>query len=321
MVFSGVVMNIIWVSKRLGDSRQLTINPWGLLIIGVILVVLLPSLAWLAGYSSSGELLARQHEVVQRYKSELTQRRQELERVRMESDSSLMALTMQLGQMQAHVVRLNALGERLTQKAKLDGGEFDFTSPPARGGPEDLTQEQTTLPLADLLAQIDNLAIELRDREQQLRIFEQLLLNRELQAESVPQGRPILSGWISSQWGKRTDPFTGKQESHMGVDLAGREGSEVISVASGIVTFSGRRFGYGNMVEIDHGGGYMTRYAHNKSNKVKIGETVRKGDVVALMGSTGRSTGPHVHFEVWRDGVNVNPSRYLRAEALRSIVD
>ena len=137
-------------------------------------------------------------------------------------------------------------------------------------------------------------------------------MSRNLQQEVIPSGRPINKGWISSRYGKRNDPFTGKPDFHKGIDLAGREGADVIAVGSGVVMWSGKRFGYGNMVEINHGNGYITRYGHNKENVVKVGDTVKKGQVIAQMGNTGRSTGPHVHFEVWRSGRTVDPMKFIQ---------
>ncbi|MBL4638591.1 MAG: M23 family metallopeptidase, partial [Proteobacteria bacterium] len=119
-------------------------------------------------------------------------------------------------------------------------------------------------------------------------------------------------GWISSYYGKRIDPFTGKKAFHKGLDLAGKAGSGIHTVADGMVTWIGKRSGYGALVEVDHGNGYVTRYAHNKTIKVKVGDKVNKGQVIALMGSTGRSTGPHVHFEILRDGKNINPYNFVK---------
>ena len=129
----------------------------------------------------------------------------------------------------------------------------------------------------------------------------------------MPAGRPIPTGWLSSYFGNRTDPMTGRKAFHSGMDFAGRPGSDIIAVASGVVVWSGRRHGYGHMVEIDHGNGYTTIYAHNKRNLVRVGDRVRKGDVIALMGASGRATGTHVHFEVLRHGKPVNPLDYVRA--------
>jgi murein DD-endopeptidase MepM/ murein hydrolase activator NlpD len=116
---------------------------------------------------------------------------------------------------------------------------------------------------------------------------------------------------MSSHFGRRVDPFTGRIATHEGVDFAGKLGSEIIAVGSGVVTWSSERYGYGQMVEINHGSGFMTRYAHNLENKVEVGDVVKKGQVIALMGTSGRSTGPHVHFEVYKHGRPVDPAAYI----------
>jgi hypothetical protein len=157
-----------------------------------------------------------------------------------------------------------------------------------------------------------NLAAQIDNRMQQLTVLENLLMNRNLQDQVMPAGRPITKGWLSSHFGVRTDPFTGKRRRHYGMDFAGAEGSDVITVGAGVVTYSGSRYAYGNMVEINHGNGFVTRYAHNKENLVEVGEVVKKGQVIAYMGATGRATGPHVHFEVLQNGKVVNPLQYIR---------
>jgi murein DD-endopeptidase MepM/ murein hydrolase activator NlpD len=216
--------------------------------------------------------------------------------------------------MQAQVIRLNALGQRLTRIADLDSGEFDFSNPPAQGGPEEASVLAVdSIGLPDFMTQLEELSQQLKDREEQLSVLETMIMNRNLQAEVLPAGRPITKGWISSNYGIRNDPFTGKHEFHKGMDLAGKEGSDVVAVAAGVVTWAGKRYGYGNLVEINHGMGYVTRYGHGKEVLVKVGETVKKGQLIASMGSTGRSTGPHVHFEVWLNGKTVDPMKYVQA--------
>src|SRR5690606_31429816 len=216
-----------------------------------------------------------------------------------------------LGQMNAHVVRLDALGARLTQMAGLDDGEFDFTSTPALGGPELLLAEADQLDLRGILSSLDGLSLQLQDRSRQLDVLEDFLLNRKLADEVRPVGRPAPSGYISSRFGQRTDPFTRRRAYHRGIDFAGREGSEVMAVASGVVIWSGPRQGYGELVEINHGNGYVTRYAHNSSNLVSVGDTVKRGQVIARLGDTGRATGPNLHFEVLRNGRPVDPMSYV----------
>jgi septal ring factor EnvC (AmiA/AmiB activator) len=221
------------------------------------------------------------------------------------------ALALRLGQMNAHVVRLDALGSRLTEMAGLSDGEFDFSSPPSLGGPEEPIAESDTLELDDIMASLDSLGDQLTDRDRQLGVLEDLLLNRKLRNEVHPEGRPVTAGYISSRFGKRTDPFTGRQAVHKGIDFAGRAGSDVIAVASGIVIWSGKRSGFGQLIEIDHGNGLVTRYAHNADNLVSVGDMVKRGEVIARMGKTGRATGPNLHFEVLRDGRQVDPLAYI----------
>jgi murein DD-endopeptidase MepM/ murein hydrolase activator NlpD len=138
------------------------------------------------------------------------------------------------------------------------------------------------------------------------------MVDRKLKQQSSVTGRPVQKGWMSSRYGYRTDPFHGRRSWHNGVDFAGKEGANVIAVASGVVTWTGKKQGYGQMVELDHGEGFITRYAHNKKNLVNAGDAVKKGEVIGLMGSSGRSTGPHVHFEVYKNGRSVDPASYIR---------
>lgn len=225
------------------------------------------------------------------------------------------ALSTRIAELQAHIIRLDALGERLVEIAKLDKREFDFGKIPASGGPEfPVYLEPSHRPdIPGLLNTIDELSSELEDKGQKLSALENLLIERNLQEEVIPSGWPISGGggWISSLYGRRIDPFSRRWAFHYGMDFAGREGSRVIAVGSGIVTWSGERYGYGKLVEVDHGHGYVTRYGHNKKNLVKVGDVVRKGQALALMGSSGRSTGPHVHFELVRNGKPINPSMYI----------
>jgi murein DD-endopeptidase MepM/ murein hydrolase activator NlpD len=242
----------------------------------------------------------------------IKQQKNEIIAARAQAEESLNALALRLGQMQAHVVRLDAVGQRLVEVGELDGGEFNFSQAPALGGPEGGANGSSSLKIPDFLTQFDQLSQQLSDREEQLSVLESVLMTRNLQYEVIPSGRPVKKGWISSRYGMRTDPFTGKPDFHKGIDLAGAEGADVIAVGSGVVMWSGKRFSYGNMVEINHGNGYITRYGHNKENKVKVGDTVKKGQVIAKIGNTGRSTGPHVHFEVWRSGLTVDPMKFVQ---------
>ncbi len=247
---------------------------------------------------------------------ELARQQEEILEAKRVAEENLNALTLRLGQMQAHVVRLDALGQRLTRIADLDNGEFDFSAPPAQGGPDEggplgIASESMALP--DFISQLDELSQQLKDREEQLSVLESMFINRNLDAKVLPAGRPITKGWMSSRYGIRSDPFTGKPAWHKGIDFAAKEGADMVAVASGVVTWAGKRYGYGNLVEVNHGKGYVTRYGHAKDVLVKVGDTVEKGQVLGTVGSTGRSTGPHVHFEVWVNGKPVDPIKYVQA--------
>jgi murein DD-endopeptidase MepM/ murein hydrolase activator NlpD len=222
------------------------------------------------------------------------------------------ALAKRVGQMNAHVIRLDALGRRLTEMANIDEREFDFGHPPAQGGPETDMQGQAAQ-LPQLTDMIDDLAREVQQREVELGVLENVILSENLNEQIRPGGRPVRQGWISSYFGSRSDPFTGYTAMHKGVDFAGRAGAEVVAVAAGVVTWSRERYGYGKMVEINHGNGFSTRYAHCERNLVSVGDMVQKGQPIALMGQTGRATGPNLHFEVLRNGRQVNPIQFIGA--------
>lgn len=221
----------------------------------------------------------------------------------------------QAGLLQARMTRLEALGSRLADRADF-ADEFDFYNMPSLGGPETKLPDSEALSQADIRSALKQLNLQLDRREQEIQAIDALLSNKKIRQESYLAGRPAESGWLSSQFGKRIDPFTGNAAWHNGVDFAGKEGTHVLAVAAGVVVWSGERYGYGQLVEVNHGNGFTTRYAHNKENSVQIGEVVSKGQTLAKMGSTGRSTGPHVHFEVLHNGKAVDPRNYIYRKSL-----
>lgn len=302
-------MKIIIISKRHSSTRSFTLGTLSRTFISLCLLAVPVGLYW--GYHKivKNEPLF-ESEVTRSWASTLDAQERQIHEAKQDADRKLAALTLRMAELQARVVRLDALGERLTKMAKLDKGEFDFSREPAVGGPE-LGIEGEVLGQNDVQALLNQLGEKIEDRQQQLDTLEALLAKRKLQSDVFLAGRPIKWGWISSKFGRRTDPFSGRIAWHQGVDFAGKEGADIISVAAGVVTWSGERHGYGQMVEVNHGNGFSTRYAHNKENLVKIGDVIKKGQVIALMGSSGRSTGPHVHFEVYKHGRPVDPSTYI----------
>jgi len=305
-------MELIFLDRDRGHIAQLQFSPRRLWVAAGTLALCFFCAAFYVGWRTADAFgITNPSTQVEAWRAELESQQALLEQTRRGLQQSVDALALRLGQMNAHVVRLDALGARLTQMAGLDDGEFDFTSPPALGGPEELLADADQLDLRGILSSLDGLSQQLRDRSRQLDVLEDFLLNRKLANEVRPVGRPVSAGYISSRFGQRTDPFTGRRAFHQGIDFAGRAGSEVMAVASGVVIWSGPRHGYGELVEINHGNGYVTRYAHNSSNLVSVGDTVKRGQVIARLGDTGRATGPNLHFEVLRDGKPVDPMRYV----------
>ena len=309
-------MNIVVLRRKKGCAGLLTLNKTRLTALFSGLFVIIPAAFLYAGYQLGVTYMqANPDELALAMQSEMESQRLRIEDVTRTTEENMDALALRLGKLQAHVIRLDALGQRLTSMAKLDKGEFDFERGPAQGGPEVASKDGVTnsMGVTDFIKSLDELSNQLKDRGQQLSVLEEMLMTRNLEAEVMPTGRPITRGWLSSYYGKRADPFTGRRAHHAGIDFAGKWGSDVVAVAAGVVTYAGKRSGYGNLVEINHGKGYATRYGHNSEITIKVGETVKKGQVVAKMGSSGRSTGPHVHFEVLYNGKAVNPIKYIHA--------
>jgi murein DD-endopeptidase MepM/ murein hydrolase activator NlpD len=284
-------------------KRLLAYSAAGLAVISLMAGAYFAGSHWGTASQISEHTLAR-------WNDDLSSQGEQLTTIRQQVDDQVAALATRVGQMQAQLLRLDALGKHLTEVGKLKRGEFDFDQPPALGGPETGAGEGPVIPALD--AMIDSLDAQIDDRRRQLTALQSLILTRELARQIVPGGRPVESGYISSLYGQRTDPFHGKETNHPGLDFAGAPGTQVLSVADGIVSHAGTDGGYGQSIEITHGNGYVTRYAHNAKLLVGPGQTVKRGDPIALMGSTGRSTGTHLHFEVMRDGQRVNPLSFVR---------
>jgi len=211
-----------------------------------------------------------------------------------------------LGKLQASVLRLDSLGERLVEVSKLNKNEFDFGVAPALGGPR---LEQA--PVLGLDEQMQHVDIQLTHLDAQLSAIDMVLEGERDESLARPHAWPTEGGYLSSHYGMRIDPFTGQRAMHRGVDIANRFGAAVLAASHGVVVFAGKMHGYGYLIEIDHGYGYRTRYGHMSSSAVKAGDEVDANQLIGRVGSTGHSTGPHLHFEVRRFGKTLNPSSYL----------
>src|SRR5215469_3554770 len=299
------------VFTRYGHSRHVNLGHpvvWGGF---AFLSVLFLAGIFTVGYFTASRMAAVR-EAADPVRVELKAQAEQIARTKRDAQADVDALSGKVAELQAHIMRLDAMGAQLTTLAGLKRGEFNFNAPPPEGGPENPGPVQHTS-MPDFLTALDTLTTEVQDREQKLGVLENLFLNRNVQLAAQPAGPPVTGGYISSVYGMRIDPFTGDVSMHSGMDFAGSEGEAVEAVAAGVVTWAGDRSGYGNMVEIDHGNGYATRYGHNETSLVHVGQIVKKGQEIALMGSTGRSTGPHVHFEVLYNGVAVDPAKFVKA--------
>jgi murein DD-endopeptidase MepM/ murein hydrolase activator NlpD len=303
-------MNIILVpGSKNGKGEPACLSHRHLFVIALVGLVLLPVFLGVMIYRFHSLLDSGSTAAVQ--ERALAVQRVAIIEARKNAEAHLNALARRLGEMQAEMLRLNALGSRLTKMAGLDPREFSFDTLPGVGGPEQPDADATG---PRTFEELDKLSTQIESQRERLIALETLLLDRKLTSEVTPSGWPVDGGWVSSGYGLRADPFTGHQSFHEGVDVASRLGSPILAMGDGIVTHAGDRAGLGLALELTHESGLVTRYAHTRAILVKEGERVKKGQTVALVGSSGRSTGPHLHIEVLRDGVAVNPAPYLRAE-------
>jgi murein DD-endopeptidase MepM/ murein hydrolase activator NlpD len=308
-------MNVIIFSKRDGHARQLNLHPLALALM-VIAVLAIVGGAFGAGMTlgHDGDTSALAIGQTAHWSQVLARQREEITDLKQQVQARTDAIAIQLGDMKAHVIRLDALGQRLTTMAGIKSSEFDFGHDPPQGGPEkDIPGARPQID--DISSMLKSLQSQIDLSGSQLSALENVILSRQLGQEIHPEGRPVNTGYESSGFGERVDPFTGGEEFHEGIDFAAPEGTRIHAVAAGIVTWAGPRGGYGNMVQIDHGNGYATRYGHTEKVLVHVGEMVSRGDAIALVGDTGRSTGPHVHFEVLKNGHEVNPARFVALRA------
>lgn len=303
-------MQIIVIGKH-GDFRGMTVSKYLGYFFATVLITLVAGLVVLGVRVSKHE--AVDSAVIENWQGTITEHRSELDGLQQQALAKNDALTNQLSKMQGRLWRIEALAAHMRDLSGLQDDEFNFEQTVAQGGP--LAEEAREFAWVDLQTQLNQLALQLDRREKELGILDTVMVELQRSEQVQLSGRPIAKGWLSSAYGNRMDPITGQPAWHAGVDFAGSQGSDVLAVASGVVVFADRRDGYGKLVEINHGNGVSTRYGHHDKLLVKGGEIVKKGDVIGLMGSSGRSTGPHVHFEVLRNGRNIDPTRFISGNA------
>lgn len=301
-------MHVILVSDSLAKGRTLTFGHKQVILLGILMLLAPLVLAVALTYLSLFHATLLPHPLLQSLV--LSAQEKELSKNRAYVQENLDAMAVKLGQMQAQMLRLDALGDRLAKLSGLNRQEFNFAVPPGRGGAESRFP-QKALTQEDFGQRLDELMGKLDARADQLGLMEALLLQQKVKKVALPSSRPVSTGWYSSNFGWRIDPFTGKNAFHEGVDFMADVGTPVHAAGGGIVVYCDVYAGYGTMIDIDHGNGLVSRYAHISKAFVKVGDVVLKGQKIAEVGNTGRSTGSHLHFEVRHQGAAQNPQHYL----------
>ena len=300
-------MNIILVSDSLAKSRHVTLSQSQVVLValGILLCGFMLAMATYVVTMKFAvdlrnpylrTLLASLHE-------------DDLKRSAAETRENLDALAAKVGELQARILRLDAFGERLAKAAGIKREEFRFDETPGQGGPTPFAgRELSVTEFNQMLAEISRV---LEDRSDKLGVLDSLLMDDRLARKTIPTTMPVPAGYYSSNYGFRLDPITGRSSFHTGVDIIAATGTAVMAAASGVVAFVGGMAEYGNVVEVNHDNGLTSRYAHLSKSLVKVGDVVMKGQLIAQVGNTGRTTGPHLHFEVREKGIPLNPNKFL----------
>jgi murein DD-endopeptidase MepM/ murein hydrolase activator NlpD len=300
-------VNIILVSDSLAKSRSVTLSQAQVLLIAF-------------GILLSGFVLAMATYVVtMRFAVDLRNpylrsllsalHQDDLKRNEAEMKDNMSALAVKVGELQARILRLDAFGERLAKALNLKPSEFRFDEKPGQGGPAVLPGRELTV--TEFQQMLDELSRTLDDRTDKLGVLDSYLMDDRLARKAVPTTMPVPMAYYSSNYGYRLDPITGRNSFHTGVDLIAPSGTPIVAAAGGVVSTVAFVHEYGNIVEVDHDNGLTSRYAHLSKSLVKVGDVVLKGQPIANVGSTGRTTGPHLHFEVREKGVPLNPNKFF----------
>lgn len=305
-------MNIILIPEGIRKGRAASFTHRHVAVIIVSVALILPAVLGTVSYQIIELLNQGSHgtqiERLQAQQQQLAAQRLAIAKSRLHTGTHLNALAQRLGHLQAQVMRLNALGSRLTRMAGLDASEFNFSTRPAVGGP---AESSATIQHINVFGALNSLDNQVARQTEQLNALQTLLISSQIQSAITPAGWPVTGGWLSSRFGVRADPFTGRHSMHRGVDIASPMGSAIRAIGDGVVTYAGKKQGYGLFVEIRHGQGYSTRYAHASKVLVNLGDRIVRGQAIANVGTSGRSTGPHLHFEVLRNRVHIDPDQFL----------
>jgi murein DD-endopeptidase MepM/ murein hydrolase activator NlpD len=308
----GIALQIIVVSNRLSKARAIEVRWWHALVLlfaGAIGVMGLSSLISYVGVRHAADIkLPLLQSMIRSATDEQAQAQHDFLR------DNLNAMAVRLGQMQAQLLRLDALGERLSGAAGVKPQDFRFGEPPGRGGAQSSALPPRDLSLGEFGQLLEAVSRDMETRTDYLGVLESRLQEQRVRQRLLPTALPVLVGsWNASGFGWRLDPITGQSAIHEGIDFIAPPGSPILAAAAGIVAAAEFHPTYGNMIDVNHGHDLITRYAHASKMLVKPGELVKRGQKIAEVGNTGRSTGAHLHFEVRSSGVPLNPTRFLQA--------
>jgi murein DD-endopeptidase MepM/ murein hydrolase activator NlpD len=310
-------VQIILISDRLAKARSVTLSYRHL--VGTAFVALLMLCAATAGlywltlrYAADIRLPVLQQLV-------LSANEAEAERGRTFVQQNLNAMAVKLGEMQAQLTRLDALGERLSSLAGFRPQEFRFSEAPGLGGAAPTLMPPQNLSLADFSDKLSSLSRNVESRNDMMGVLEAQLFEQAVKKKMIPTMMPVSAPYNASAFGRRVDPFTGQWAMHEGIDFLAEAGAAIAAAAGGVVVYAGFHPQYGYMVDIDHGNDLVTRYAHQSKLVVKEGDVVQRGRKIGEVGSTGRSTGPHLHFEVRYRGAAQNPTKFLVSKSQSSV--
>jgi murein DD-endopeptidase MepM/ murein hydrolase activator NlpD len=302
-------MNIILVSDSLAKSRSFTLSQSQVLLVAL-------------GILMSGFFLAMATYIVtMKFSTDLrnpyvrslltTLHEEDAKRNETEMKETLNSLAVKVGELQARIMRLDAFGERLAKSAGIKPTEFRFDEKPGQGGaaPSPAFSRDQTLP--EFKQMLDEISRVLDDRADKMGVLDSVFMDDRLARKTIPTTLPVHQGYYSSNYGIRIDPISGRSALHTGVDIIATPGTPVMAAAGGVVSTVAFHPEYGNIVDIDHDNGLTSRYAHLLKSSVKVGDVVMKGQLIAQVGNTGRTTGPHLHFEVREKGVPLNPNKFF----------
>ncbi len=300
-------MNIILVSDSLAKSRSVSLSQSQVILIALGILVSGFVLAMATYVVTMKFAVDMRNPYLRTLLTALHE--DELKRSEAEMKENLGTLAVKVGELQARILRLDAFGERLAKAAGIKREEFRFDEKPGQGGPSPLAGRELSVPeFQQMLSEISRI---LDDRSDKLGVLDSFLMDDRLARKTVPTTMPVSQGYYSSNYGYRIDPISGRSSYHTGVDIIAGVGTPVMAAAGGVVSAVEFHPEYGNIVDVDHDNGLTSRYAHLSKSMVKVGDVVMKGQLIAQVGTTGRTTGPHLHFEVREKGIPLNPNKFL----------